>query len=161
LRLLIVRHAIAVPRDTPGILDADRPLTPEGEQKFRECARGIARLVDRPDALLTSPWVRARQTAAILAEAWGHVEPRETDALAGGSFEQQAAVLDRYPRGASVAIVGHEPDLSSLLARLVGSRHPERFEFKKGGAALVELPGPLAGGGSLVFFVGPRALRKP
>ena len=160
MQLLIIRHAIAVPRGTPGIPDEDRPLTPEGEQKFREAAEGLAKLVDRPDALLTSPWRRARQTAAIAAAAWGRIEPEETAALASGSFEEQAAVLDRYPRDATVAVVGHEPWVSELLARLLGTRHDARLEFKKGGAALVDVPGRLAGGGSLVFYLPPRVLRK-
>jgi phosphohistidine phosphatase len=160
MQLLIIRHAIAVPRGTPGIPDEDRPLTPEGEQKFREAAEGLAKLVDRPDALLTSPWRRARQTAAIAAAAWGRLEPEETAALASGSFEEQAAVLDRYPRDATVAVVGHEPWVSELLARLLGTRHDARLEFKKGGAALVDVPGRLAGGGSLVFYLPPKVLRK-
>jgi phosphohistidine phosphatase len=160
MQLLIIRHAIAVPRGTPGIPDEDRPLTPEGEQKFREAAEGLAKLVDRPDALLTSPWRRARQTAAVAAAAWGRLEPEETAALASGSFEEQAAVLDRYPRDATVAVVGHEPWVSELLARLLGTRHDARLEFKKGGAALVDVPGRLAGGGSLVFYLPPRVLRK-
>ena len=160
MRVLIVRHAIAVPRGTPGVPDEERPLTPEGEEKFRECARGIARLVDRPDALLTSPWRRALQTARILADAWKGMESRATDALAGGSFEEQAAALERYSEDSTIAVVGHEPHLSALLARLLGARHQERLEFKKGGAALVELSGPLAAGGTLVFFLGPKVLRR-
>jgi len=160
VQLLIIRHAIAVPRGTPGIPDEDRPLTPEGEQKFREAAEGLAKLVDRPDALLTSPWLRAKQTAAIAAAAWGRLEPKETAALASGSFEEQAAVLDQYPDGATVAVVGHEPWVSELLARLLGTRHDARLEFKKGGAALVDVPGRLAGGGSLVFYLPPKVLRK-
>ena len=160
MRLLIVRHAIAVPRGTPGLPDEARPLTPEGEQKFREAAKGLATLVDRPDALLTSPWLRAKQTAAIAAAAWGRIEPKETAALAGGSFEEQAAVLDRYPDTATVAVVGHEPWVSELLARLLGSRQEGRLTFKKGGAALVDVPGRLAGGGSLVFYLPPKVLRK-
>jgi phosphohistidine phosphatase len=160
MQLLIIRHAIAVPRGTPGIPDEDRPLTPEGEQKFREAAKGLARLVGRPDALLTSPWLRAKQTAAIAAAAWGRLEPEETAALASGSFEEQAGVLDRYPRDATVAVVGHEPWVSELLARLLGTRHDARLEFKKGGVALVDVPGRLAGGGSLVWYLPPRVLRK-
>ncbi len=160
MQLLIIRHAIAVPRGTPGVPDEDRPLTPEGEQKFREAAEGLAKLVDRPDALLTSPWLRARQTAAIAAAAWGRLEPKETASLASGSFEEQAAVLDRYPDGATVAVVGHEPWVSELLARLLGTRHDARLEFKKGGAALVQVPGRLAGGGSLVWYLPPKVLRK-
>jgi phosphohistidine phosphatase len=160
MELIIIRHAIAVPHGTPGIPDEDRPLTPEGEQKFREAAKGLAALVDRPDALLTSPWLRARQTAAIAAAAWGRIEPIETAALASGSFDEQAEVLDRYPREATVAVVGHEPWVSGLLARLLGTRHDERLEFKKGGVALVEVPGRLAGGGRLVWYLPPKVLRK-
>ncbi len=160
MQLLIIRHATAVPRGTPGIPDEDRPLTPEGELKFREAAKGLARLVDRPSALLTSPWLRAKQTAALAAAAWGRIEPQETAALAGGSFDEQAAVLDRYPEDSTVAVVGHEPYVSELLARLVGSRSEDRLAFKKGGVALVELPGRLAGGGELVFFLPPKVLRK-
>jgi phosphohistidine phosphatase len=160
MQLLIIRHAIAVERGTPGIPDEDRPLTPEGETKFAEAAKGLASLVDRPYALLTSPLLRAKQTAAIAAAAWGRIEPKETAALAGGTFEEQAAVLDRYPRDATVAVVGHEPHLSDLLARVLGSRHDDRLAFKKGGAALVEVPGRLAGGGQLVWFLPPKVLRK-
>jgi phosphohistidine phosphatase len=160
MQLLIIRHAIAVPRGTPGIPDEDRPLTPEGEQKFREAAKGLAKLVDRPDALLTSPWLRAKQTAAIAAAAWGRLEPKESAALASGSFDDQAAVLDEYPGDATVAVVGHEPWVSELLGRLLGTRQDSRLEFKKGGAALVDVPGHLAGGGSLVFYLPPKVLRK-
>ena len=160
MQLIIIRHATAGPRGTPGIPDEDRPLTPEGEQKFREAAKGLASLVGRPDALLTSPWLRARQTAAIAAAAWGRIEPKETAALASGSFDEQAEVLDQYPDDATVAVVGHEPWVSELLARLLGSRHDDRVEFKKGGAALVEVPGRLAEGGSLVWYLPPKVLRK-
>jgi phosphohistidine phosphatase len=160
MQLLIIRHAIAADRGTPGIPDEERPLTPEGEEKFREVAKGLARLVDRPDALLTSPWRRAKETAAIAGAAWGQLEPKETAALASGSFEAQAAVLDLYARNATVAVVGHEPWVSELLARLLGSRLEDRLTFKKGGAALVDVPGRLAGGGSLVWFLSPKVLRK-
>jgi phosphohistidine phosphatase len=160
VQLLIIRHGIAVARGTPGIPDEDRPLTPEGAQKFREAAKGLASLVGRPDALLTSPWLRAKQTAAIAAAAWGRIEPFETAALASGSFEEQASVLDRYPDEATVAVVGHEPWVSELLARLLGSRHDDRLGFKKGGAALVDVPGRLVEGGQLVWYLPPKVLRR-
>ena len=160
MQLLVIRHGIAVERGTPGIPDEDRPLTPEGEEKFAEAAKGLAALVERPDALLTSPLLRAKQTAALAAAAWGKIDPVETPALAGGSFEEQAAVLDRYRGDATVAVVGHEPHLSALLARLLGSRHDDRVAFRKGGAALVDVPGRLAGGGQLVWFLSPKVLRK-
>ena len=160
MRLLIIRHAEAVPRGTPGIRDEERPLTTEGRSQFRAAARGISRLVDRPQAVLTSPWLRAKQTAAIVARAWDRIEPKEAPALAGGSFEDQAALLDGFPREATVAIVGHEPHLSSLLARLLGARAGDRLGLKKGAIALVEVPGRLAEGGSLLLFLPPKVLRK-
>ena len=159
MQLIIIRHAIAVPHGTPGYADEDRPLTPEGEAKFREAARGLARLSGRPDALLTSPWLRARQTAALAGAAW-KVEPKEAKALAGGTFEEQAAVLDTFPRNSTIAVVGHEPYVSELLARLVGTKRAERLEFKKGGVAIVDVPGALADGGSLTAYLPPKVLRK-
>jgi phosphohistidine phosphatase len=160
MQLVVIRHAIAVERGTPGIPDEQRPLTPEGVEKFKEVAKGIARLVDRPHALLTSPWLRAKQTAAIAAAAWGGIEPKETAALAGGSFAEQAAELDRHAADAIVAVVGHEPYVSDLLAHLLGARHADRLPFKKGGAALIDLPGRVADGGRLVWFLPPKVLRK-
>jgi phosphohistidine phosphatase len=160
MRLLIVRHALAAPRGTPGVLDEKRPLTRLGRARFEKAARGLARLLDPPDTLLTSPWLRAAQTARILARAWGGLEPEETKALAGGTFEELAAVLDHLPRESLVTVVGHEPHLSALLARLVGARPSERLELKKGGVAVVDVPGRLAGGGRLVSFLPPGVLRR-
>ena len=160
MRLLIVRHGIAVPRGAPGVPDADRPLTPRGRRRFESAAAGLARALPRPDAVLTSPWKRARQTAEILAAAYGRIEAKDTPALAGGSFEALAHVLGAYPKDATVAVVGHEPWLSGLLARLVGSAEDQRLEFKKGGAALVDLEGRLEDGGKLVAYLPPKLMRR-
>jgi phosphohistidine phosphatase len=160
MQLVIIRHAIAVPRGTPGIPDERRPLTREGEERFRACARGLARLVSRPEAVLTSPWLRARQTAEIAAAAWGRNEPLECEPLAGGTFQAQAAVLDRYPHDAILALVGHEPHLSALVARILDCRDSERLAFKKGGVALLDVPGRLAAGGTLLAFLPPRVLKR-
>lgn len=159
MRLVIIRHAIAVARGTPDIPDEIRPLTPAGEQKFRKAAEGLARILDRPDEILTSPWLRALRTAEIAAEAWGKLAPKKTAALAGGSFEDLAAVLEGYPEGATIALIGHEPWLSALLARLLGATDDERVEFKKGGVAVVDLPGRLADGGQLRMVLPPKVLR--
>ena len=160
MRLIIIRHAIAVPRGTPDIPDDERPLTRRGERRFREAARGLARIAARPDVLLTSPLPRALRTAEIAAAAWGKVKPRKADALAGGSFTEIAAIVDKLPREATVAVVGHEPDVSELLAAVLGSKDAAAFTFKKGGAAAVEVPGPLGQGGALVWAMPPRLLRR-
>ncbi|HYB41334.1 MAG TPA: histidine phosphatase family protein [Candidatus Methylomirabilis sp.] len=159
MKLLIIRHAAAVPSGTPGIPDDDRPLTPEGKEKFRTAAKGLARISRRPDVLLASPLPRARATAEIAARAFRRLEPVSEPALAHGSAEEIVAALEAQPADALVAIVGHEPVLSELLARLVGSSRGERFAFKKGGAALVDLPDGPSATGRLIWFVKPRILR--
>jgi len=159
MRLLIIRHAAAVPSGTPGIPDDDRPLTPKGKAKFRVAAQGLARLADRPDVLLTSPLPRARATADIAARAFERVEPRVEPALAHGGVDAILAALGKQPREATVAIVGHEPVLGALLARLLGAGDGARFPFKKGGAALVDLPEGPAGEARLIWFLKPRVLR--
>jgi phosphohistidine phosphatase len=157
--LLIIRHAIAVDPGSGGMADEDRPLTPEGAKRWKEAAQGLAAILDPPGALLTSPLLRARQTAEIAGLAWGGLDPRKTDALAGGEFDELAAIVDTHRDQELVALVGHEPWVSTLLARLLGTRHGERLAFKKGGAALVEVPAGLAAGGQLVWLLPPRLLR--
>ena len=159
MRLLIVRHAIAVPHGTPEVPEDERPLTPRGEKRFRVAAKGLARICRRPDVLLSSPLVRARQTADIAAAAWGKVEVTEADALAGGSFERIATAVEKYADQKLVAIFGHEPDVSMVVSRLLGTSASERLTFKKGGAALLDIPGKMADGGALVWYVPPRVLR--
>src|SRR6266702_6445437 len=109
MRVLIIRHAAAVPSGTPGIADDDRPLTPKGAAKFRVAATGLARIADRPDVLLTSPLPRAKATAEIAARAFRRVEPRTEPALAHGSVEEIIAALQKVSSAQTVAVVGHEP----------------------------------------------------
>lgn len=159
MHLLILRHALAVARGTPGIADDDRPLTPDGERKFKKAARGLARVSTRPAAILSSPLPRAWRTAEIAAAAWGRLTPEKTPALLGGSLADLGHALAAYDSEATVAIVGHEPHLSGLLAELLGSQAAERLAFRKGGAALVEVPAGLTRGGNLTWFLTPKLLR--
>ncbi len=113
----------------------------------------------RPDQVLTSPLPRALRTAEIAAKAWGRVKPKTDPALASGSVRQMLAMLGGWPKDSTIAIVGHEPDLSALLAHLLGGASSERLVFRKGGAALVDVPGSPAKGGRLVWYLRPRLLR--
>jgi phosphohistidine phosphatase len=160
MRLLVIRHAIAVPRGTPGIPDDERPLTARGRRRFRKAARGLARTVGRPDVLLTSPLIRALATAEIAAGAWGRIKPAVELALAQGNPARVLAALAAQPADATIAVVGHEPYLSGLLATLLGGAEVDRLTFRKGGAALLELPGPPAEGGRLLWFLPPKLLRR-
>jgi phosphohistidine phosphatase len=159
MHLLIVRHAIAVPYGTPDVADDDRPLTEDGRKRFRRVARGMTRLVHRPDALLSSPHLRAWQTAELLAAAWRGIAPEPEAALATGDFAALERRLASFGTEQLVVIVGHEPHVSGLLAHIVDARAPERFAFRKGGAAMVELKGALAEGGLLHWFARPRMFR--
>lgn len=160
MKLLLIRHAPAVPNGSVGIRDGERPLTPRGRARFRVAARGLARIADRPDVLLTSPLVRARATAEIAAAAFKKVTPRVEPALGHDNVDAVVAALKKCPRDAMVAVVGHEPTLSRLLSRMLGvQQDDDRFEFKKGGAALLDLPDGPAAAGRLRWFVKPRILR--
>ena len=159
MKLLLVRHAAAVPRGTSGVSDDERPLTPEGKTKFLAAARGLARIAHRPDVLLTSPLPRARVTAEITAGVFTNLNLTVEPALARGGVDAIVAVLENQPAGSMIALVGHEPLLGALLARLLGAKQDSGLAFKKGGAALVDLPDGLTGPGRLVWFVEPRILR--
>ena len=110
--------------------------------------------------LLTSPLPRARLTAAIAARAFGHIAPAIEPALAHSSVDGIVAALKAHPPDARIALVGHEPFLGALLARLLGATQGKRLAFEKGGAALVDLPNGPAASGRLRWFLKPRILRS-
>ncbi|MCL6644424.1 MAG: histidine phosphatase family protein [Dehalococcoidia bacterium] len=157
--LLLVRHAIAVERGTMAS-DAERPLTPEGRARMEEAARGLARLI-APQAILSSPWLRAMQTAEILRETYGLGRVRVCEALASADYDaviEAATEADASP----VALVGHEPWMGELLAYLVtGDPAGMAVTFKKGGAALARSAGePRPGGCWLEWLIPPGVLRR-
>jgi phosphohistidine phosphatase len=154
MRLLVIRHAHAVPQ-AAGVADAERRLTAEGARRFQAAARGLARLVPTLDVLLTSPLVRARQTAVIAAAAWGGLQPTPEPALAAGSVDAILAVLAQQPPDATIALVGHEPTVSALVAELVGAASTSAVAFEPGAAALVEVTSIPTRGGRLVWFLPP------
>jgi len=158
VKLLLVRHGIAVEAGTAGLADEARPLTREGSRRFEEAAKGLARVCPAPDVLLTSPLLRAKQTAEIAAAAWGKLPVRAEPSLASGDFEDFMKALAALGDAELVAAFGHEPTLSGWLARLLGSRAGERFAFKKGGAALLELRKRHTEG-TLLYAAPPRLLR--
>lgn len=159
MKLLLVRHAIALDRDTPGLSDQHRPLTEEGIARFRKTSRSLAQLVTS-DVVLTSPLLRAKQTAEILARQWTGVAVHEWEPLGSGSRMNFEEALARLPNKAVVAAVGHEPHLSDWAADWLGASRGEAFAFKKGGAALITFEGEVAAGaGRLSFFLSPKAVK--
>ncbi len=160
MRLLFIRHAIAIAADTSGVRDEDRPLTAEGEQLFRHTARMLARATDKPRAILTSPLVRARQTADLAAQAFRDVRATVVPALAEGDWPGIRKALAAYKSDDTVALVGHESWMSTLTARLLGSDEHRAFDYRKGGVALIEIDDVEACKGTLLWFIPPRVFRR-
>lgn len=154
MELLLIRHAIAAPR-SPTLRDADRPLTRQGRERFAQVVAGMQRLGIRLRQVHHSPWLRAVETAALLAPVLqGDLMP--TQALARPPEAELLHEIDHTP----VALVGHEPWMSDLLAWLItGSPAADSmFAFKKGGVAWLE--GPLRPGGmALRAYLPPKVLR--
>jgi phosphohistidine phosphatase len=137
MNLFILRHAIAVDAGTLGIEnDSQRPLTQEGAVKMRSIARGMRKMEIELDLILSSPYVRARQTAEIVAKEFKlendfHV----TNTLIPGAPEGKLIdeITKRYSKNNNILLVGHEPSLSSLIARLISGDTSLFITLKKGG----------------------------
>ena len=161
MNVLVVRHAQAGERDPDQWPDDDdRPLTKEGARDFRTVARRLGAIVGRVDGVFSSALVRAWQTADILvAEAKWPKQERLADLEPGGRMPPILEPLRHAPSDACVVLVGHEPDLSRLVAWLLTDGRDLELEMKKGGAAFVRFDGkPAAGKGSLAWLVSPKVL---
>ena len=160
VRLYLVRHAIAAERGDEYPDDAKRPLTAKGIARFREVVEALAHAGVECDEILTSPAVRARQTAELLAEGLA-ARPRITNmhALAvNGQAQEVVDGLARYAKRRALALVGHEPLLGEVAARLIGSRRA--LAFKKGGVCAIDVAAlPVLAPGTLLWFLPPRLIR--
>jgi phosphohistidine phosphatase len=161
MELLLVRHAIAFERDPKRWRDdRERPLSPRGIARARKAAAGLKRLTQAPARVLSSPLLRTRQTAAILTQVAGWPQAVPAARLAPGTRPEELLAWLASAGTARVAAVGHEPDLSGLLAVCLGSGKPAALGFKKMAVALVRFRGAArAGGGRLAWFASPRVLR--
>jgi len=164
MNLLLLRHGIAVDFGTPGYeRDSERPLTPEGRRKTRAVARALAALGISPDVILTSPLVRAHQTAEIVASSMKlkkRMEICEPLASGGDAKRLIAEVNRRHPNAERIMLVGHEPDLSLLASLLLtGCADGVAMEFKKGGVCSLEADELRAGKcATLLWLAPPRVL---
>ena len=159
--LYLIRHGVAEARGDAWPDDSKRPLTERGIGRLRKQGRGLARLGVAFDVMLTSPLVRTRQTAEIIASSF---EPRphivNAESLAPqGTFQAVIADLEKHARKTRMALVGHEPGIGEIAARLIGSRHP--IEFKKGAVRRIDVDElPPTGPGELRWLLTPRIMRS-
>lgn len=133
--LYLLRHAIALERSSDRH-DFDRPLTQEGEQKLRRISRALRVLDLTFDLILSSPFIRARETAEIVAaELALRKKLKFWDALgAGGNPREVIAELRSLkPAPGSLLLVGHEPDLSTLGTLLISGVAGSSLVLKKAG----------------------------
>ncbi len=159
--LYLVRHGLAEDRGEAWPDDDKRPLTDRGIGRLRKSARGLIWFGVSFDVVLTSPLVRTRQTAEILAAAFDPRPPLvNVDALApGGTWQALSTELERHARRTRIALVGHEPGIGELAARIIGARRP--LEFKKGAICRIDVAElPPGGPGQLKWFVTSRVLRR-
>jgi phosphohistidine phosphatase len=162
MELLIVRHAIAFERDRHRWRqDAERPLSPAGMRRARKAAAGLKELTKPPQRMLTSPLVRARQTARILTDVAGWPAAEETPELSPGEPALAVLILLGKDRSKLTAVVGHQPGLGHLLAAcLIGGGGALPIEMKKNAVACVSFEGaPRAGHAALKWLATPRMLR--
>lgn len=160
--LYLIRHGLAAERGETYPDDTKRPLTSRGIQRLKRQAKALNELDVSFDVILASPLVRTRQTAEALASVM-RVPPPIVNAPALAPGGAHNAIVDELAaqshRRKKIAIVGHEPGIGELAARLLGLRKP--LEFKKGGMCRIDVTAlPPTGPGQLRWFVTPRILRK-
>jgi phosphohistidine phosphatase len=158
VKLIFIRHATAIDRDS-GIADARRYLTPEGRSYFRKTARTMRDQGVAPDLILTSPLLRAIQTADILAERLKYAgELVAADELEPGfHLPGLERLLASIGDAGEVCFVGHDPDLSHLVVTLLGL--PHGFRFRKGTAlSLAADPGHLRGAAAFKWLAAGKEL---
>lgn len=163
MRLYIVRHGIAIDREAPKCpADPERYLTEEGIEKTKRVAQGAAALGDEPDLMLSSPYLRAWQTAEIFAAALDYPKGkiRKTDHLLPGA--EPAALfreLAKEKDARAVFLFGHAPNVDDVLAAALGVKH-HVSSMKKAGVALVELKQVSPASGELVWLGTPKLLKR-
>ncbi|MDZ7839704.1 MAG: phosphohistidine phosphatase SixA [Gammaproteobacteria bacterium] len=169
MQVVLFRHGIAEDREEfarAGRPDSDRPLTGKGAERTRRAAAGLLSVLDGVDCVAASPYVRARQTADIVAdrcaEAGRAPERDSLDAMQpGGDYGAVLRWLGARDIRDTVVLVGHEPDLSGLMAWLIAGRRDGFARFKKSGACLIGFAAPPArGDGELLAFLPPAVLRQ-
>jgi phosphohistidine phosphatase len=163
MEIYVVRHGIAIDREDPkSPPDPDRYLTEEGIEKTKRVAAAMASLSASPDLLLSSPYVRAMQTAEIFATALEYPKQkiRRSDLLLPGAepslFFRELA---KDKQSSTIFVFGHAPQLNDLIACALGAKQ-HITSLKKAGVALIELKRVSPPNGQLIWLAPPKLLRR-
>jgi phosphohistidine phosphatase len=162
--LYLIRHGIAEPLGRKNrFTDEERALTAEGVRRMREIGRGLAGLRVDLELVLTSPLRRAVQTSNVVAQQLGlrekEIEPTAS-LLPGGAQDQLFSDIKQHAGIESMALIGHEPDLSRTISQIVTGGHNLSMQIRKGGVCLVSVTERVPSlKGHLVWMLTPRLLR--
>lgn len=157
MKVYCLRHGVAVEPEAWSGSDFDRPLTREGCDRMEREAKAIEELSLDLDCIVTSPLLRAKQTAAIVAARLGmRSAVVEDPRLASGfNFERFGAILSAHPAAGALMLVGHEPTMSETIGRAIGGGN---IELKKAALAGIEIANAGAPRGMLLFLIPPKVL---
>ncbi len=157
LKLYFLRHGQAGNRQDWHGDDSARPLTGEGKKRMEREAAAIWKLGLPLEIIISSPLVRAFQTAEIVAKAKGSAARLVTDERLGPGFgpEHLAALVAKHHRARGLMLVGHEPDFSETISQVTGGG---RLTMKKGALACVEVEDRAPLKGTLVWLIPPKML---
>lgn len=162
MHVVLIRHAEAGDRHVfarSGAPDSERPVTAKGKKQMRRAARGLGRLVPAIDRLATSPYRRAAQTARIVARAYDDLAPVVVEQLTPDVEPSLVARWLRAQPGAdTIALVGHEPQLSGLATFLLTASSEPILALEKGAACAIDVPAPRRAG-TLLWLLTARQLR--
>jgi phosphohistidine phosphatase len=161
VELYLIRHAEATPLGEGGITeDAERPLTPKGEEQAKKLGAALRQKGLQPGVVVSSPLLRARQTAELLLQGLGEPAPsmRVSEDISPGGKRRRLSRFVKDLAADKVALVGHQPDLGEFAAWLIGSRKAQ-LDLAKAGVACVVCDGkPGKADGRLVWLVTPELL---
>ena len=155
MRLYFLRHGIADWPDWDPARDHERPLTKDGLKKMKEQARTLADLDVKFDAILSSPYTRAYQTADIVAGKLGLEVKTEPLLAPGFNSDKLAEIVKSFADDQALLLIGHEPNFSMVIAELIGGG---RVQLKKGALARVDVNRELQG--ELVWLLQPKLLAR-
>lgn len=163
MRLLMIRHGTSISRESFAATaqnDDKRPLTDKGIAEMERIAVGLGGLVKRVDLIAPSPLTRAKQTARIVAKAYGMTVGDAVDALRPESpLDAFVGWAARHSSNRVIGIVGHDPHLSRLVTWLMTGSDEERVVLKKGGACLLTFDGePGRAAGTLEWLMTPKQI---
>ena len=165
MELYFLRHAIAAEPGTIAVShDSERPLTSEGIEKMEKAVEGMRRADFSFDHIVSSPYLRASETAKIVAEGLGFKgKIRFSDALTpGAELKDLLKLLRDFKSGNKVLLVGHLPSIGEFVSNLISGKSTVAMDYKKGGLCRVDMLETIVPGvvGELKWFLTPKQLRS-